>query len=338
MKKLCMLSSLLIFCTQLSCYAAGPNGVSSIRYDEIDAAFSLILASDPQYPWMAKDNYRGKDAETVLESGIHTNRQHIKTMNTLADAKLQKPLAAIINGDLTAFGHPWQWDLFKKYYYNQAKHPDDVTLNYPIFPGLGNHDYANNVNDCWGGFGNWIRLYGSNGCAINSIQFIAEFVDANPNVIKNFDAESMSYSWDMGNYHFVQLHNYPTYEREEIDIENSIDWLKDDLEEARQDGKRIVLNFHDFGEHMKMSNSEFRQAIADHDIVAIFVGHIHSSVGEISVRPNLLANKKIVPVFRCGSAAWNHFLHVTFHDDHIMVSIIDSATGKPVIRHQKRYD
>jgi len=45
------------------------------------------------------------------------------------------------------------------------------------------------------------------------------YCDAVSNLINslvlNFDEKSLAYSWNIGSYHFVQLHNHPTYARSE---------------------------------------------------------------------------------------------------------------------------
>ncbi len=62
---------------------------------------------------------------------------------------------------------------------------------------------------------------------------------------------SLSYSWDYGDIHYVQLHNYPSYTVHlkrpsmEVQINKSLDWLKKDLKAADTKGKVTVINFHD---------------------------------------------------------------------------------------------
>ena len=47
--------------------------------------------------------------------------------------------AFLINGDLTAYGHPWQW---LKY---EGQFGRSSIGGVRMYPGLGNHDYQNNV-------------------------------------------------------------------------------------------------------------------------------------------------------------------------------------------------
>src|SRR6185295_6439152 len=79
--------------------------------------------------------------------------------------------------------------------------------------------------------------------------------------LRNDYKGSLSYSWDIGDVHFVQLHNYPAYvaswngwnagaaRREFFEITSSMDWLRNDMTKARNEGKKIILNMHDCGEH-----------------------------------------------------------------------------------------
>ena len=45
----------------------------------------------------------------------------------------------IVNGDLTAFGRGHELEWYKEIY---------GKLIPRVYPGLGNHDYANNVDEC----------------------------------------------------------------------------------------------------------------------------------------------------------------------------------------------
>ena len=91
----------------------------------------------------------------------------------------------------------------------------DLFTQTDVYPGLGNHDYQNNVNDCH-----------ENNCASRMTQFMIEYYYQHPKLHKSgypghfslkkyykFPANridfrgSMSYSWDIGDIHFVQLHN-----------------------------------------------------------------------------------------------------------------------------------
>lgn len=77
---------------------------------------------------------------------------------------------------------------------------------------------------------------------------------------------SLSYSWEIGEFHFVQLQNYPTYtvnfnrgfsfgisswemravSANHKEKDSDVGWLENDLSEAVKSGKRIILNWHQF--------------------------------------------------------------------------------------------
>uniref|UniRef100_A0A183UTK4 Metallophos domain-containing protein n=1 Tax=Toxocara canis TaxID=6265 RepID=A0A183UTK4_TOXCA len=60
-------------------------------------------------------------------------------MVRLIESMHSKPTALIINGDLTSYGHLHELESFQREW---------LHIPIRILPGLGNHDYENNVNDC----------------------------------------------------------------------------------------------------------------------------------------------------------------------------------------------
>ena len=143
-----------------------------------------------------------------------------------------------------------------------------------IFPGLGNHDYQNRVNDCGGAMSPIIHSNLSrNHCAHRMITFLRDRVrNLNlryPEINFHYDdsdnfgdsssykniSGSLAYSWDIGdNFHFVQLNNFPAYHFKttfgfrvgvhsfDLDIHPSLDWLEADL--ARNRHKEVIINQH----------------------------------------------------------------------------------------------
>jgi hypothetical protein len=127
-----------------------------------EAGFSMVIASDPQLTW-----WRGGDdpdcssrrdwGEEALmmdscvdTKGKETNKNQVSAINRVMElgrwpetgfargggSPINTPNGVIVNGDLMATGHAWEWDLFKSY------HGKDK-LNYQPYWGLGNHDYEN---------------------------------------------------------------------------------------------------------------------------------------------------------------------------------------------------
>ena len=241
----------------------------------------MLIMSDPQIDWWrsgADPTCKNEDkpfpgVNCVKSKGRTTNLDMVNAMNRVTELgmwplsleygagnSVNSPRGVIINGDLTEAWHAEQREDFLDYYQGNA------SINYPgldyiFYPGLGNHDYANYVNDC--------RFSGVpadsngpitlpftpsnagdfNGCAKDAVLWLKKYVEelhnnvqpisfdlteTNPfrsakvykwNVLnpdaftestttdtkkKHFQG-SVSYSFDVGNYHFVQLNNYPGY-------------------------------------------------------------------------------------------------------------------------------
>jgi hypothetical protein len=305
--------------------------------------FTLIIASDTQFPWGTDPTCTGTPEECEIAYAIKTNQWFTRSMNGIQSLgtwpaalpntggkPVETPKWVTINGDLTAFFHPYQWHLFRQHYDPQFPTADPDVLQLPLFPGLGNHDYANNVNDCWGlEIVDWFA-HPANGCAAQAARWTKGIVSCGvlPNVphatIHSFDTQSLSYSWDYRGYHFVQLHNYPTYSVPEIGVSANLAWLANDLAEAAAAEKRIVLNFHDYGDHWSPFDPGFLAAIAGKPIVAVFAGHFHSLHGFYTYLPSTSA-----PVFISGSADTRHFLLAEFADTYFSVATINTNGGVP---------
>jgi cytolysin (calcineurin-like family phosphatase) len=282
----------------------------------------------------------------VTSHGLETNERQIAAMKSIqtatsadpagthgvwprghvtADAggALTKPVGVVLNGDLTAYFHQWQADLFENLYNDPAQ------FDLPLFPGLGNHDYANNIRDCYS-TRTPSRLLDNNGCAKDAVDFIKAMIADNkvPNFprgeLQSFDNKSLAYSWNVGVWHFVQLHNYPTYTQADVSIDSAIPWLTADLTAATAAHRKIVLNFHDYGDHMPANDPAFLGAIKGQNVVALFAGHIHSEAGLVGT----IAGTSI-PVFRSGASEYETFLMVEFADTYMNVGVIDSSVSPP---------
>ena len=306
--------------------------------------FTLLISSDGQYPWSPS----ARSQEELLEKGEQTNRQQIQAMNTITSMqtwpdtttvpeelrgqRIAQPKGVIFNGDLTAFWHDWQAEKYMDMYHRNDDDPNNLkNLKLDVYPGLGNHDYANNAGDCW-----WKRNIeylplGPNGCAKNAADYIKKTLSCNlvsnfpSSSILAFDENSLAYAWAIGGYYFIQLQNYPTYTYDEIGISSSIQWLQGELSRANSAGYRIVLLMHDYGDHMPKDDPEFLSAIAGKNIVALFSGHIHNSYGYTGHVPGY----PDIPTFRSGSAQYNTFLLTEFGRESMTVAVISSQNGTP---------
>lgn len=287
--------------------------------------FSMLVASDSQFSWnycsdsttspecaREKSVFAGMSDEDL---GRMYNRNLTAAINQVGGVIGEGALGgAIINGDLTEFGDQGP-DLGD--YINIYEHG----LKMNVYAGLGNHDYANNVNDC-----------GNNTCASSMIDYLANQVPSLnplsfdytesgvyyhfPSNVKHHDG-SLGYSWEIGNVHFVQLNNFPTYttswngwnfgsaRRDYYDIHSAMTWLRNDLGAAHAAGKRIVLNLHDWG---SVSDDAEMNAILDaYPVSAVFAGHWHSVYGEYEQKGPFSDGHR-VPVLLSGSAHYGTFL------------------------------
>jgi cytolysin (calcineurin-like family phosphatase) len=296
--------------------------------------FSILFCSDWQYPWTPNlDDKKPEDtkATKALSAAlINVQKQVMSNIYGIYIA-LKRPVSAIIsNGDLTAFGHGEELDKIKEIW---GKNPPAK-----IYLGLGNHDYANNVNDTFENLG-----------AARMIEYLREetqkigitnldFVER-PGLLGMVEySGSLAYSWDMGNVHFVQLNNYPIYEtsfrslNKQIAIRHSLDWLEGDLAVAAAKGQAIILNYHDSDEHWKDKKgpatdsliNRFSQMLIKYGVSAVFVGHYHKILGKDSAHRAGLGNAYgNTPVFYCGSASQRKFLGVGFQGNDMVVEKID---------------
>lgn len=152
---------------------------------------------------------------------------------------------------------------------------------------------------------------------------------------------SLAYSFEKGNFHFVQLHYKPDHEAnlakvttiEEVisfgikgspsfKITQSYDWLKSDLAAATAAGKYCVINLHDFDRN----DSRLLDAIKGQNVVAIFAGHIHQDYGQMGTLNNGVYD---IPWFRSGSAECERFLYAEFHRKYFNVGAVNSSGGQP---------
>ncbi len=311
--------------------------------------FYMLIASDPQLTWYSEDGcgsstpadcalpYGPCDQQSEnscqLWNGIKTNQQQVSAMKSITSlpwppggsspSAMPTPSGLIINGDLTSYWHPQQADWFE-YFYRDA-------FSWPVYPGLGNHDYQNNVGDC---------PDHKSTCAKRATEFMRGVIACNrwkqfpAGAIHSYDDGSMAYSWDIGSYHFIQLQNYPTYENSDLSVTSSIAWLAADVKAAHDKNKWIVVNMHDLGDKMKVHDQAFVSALAlaGTNVVAIFSGHLHGLRGFADF---VTIGTNQVPHFHSGSSLYMTFLAVEFGDHEMKVAIINSSSGSPVAMKDK---
>ena len=280
----------------------------------------LIFTSDPQFPWTeSSDNGweesssdRDKRSRWLIETQYSDVASFRKNFN-------QDPtrIPVMINGDMTAFGHGGERSAVKSILDKQLGGAYDY--------GLGNHDYENNVDDCF-----------LNNCAAGSI---VDFKNrywgklsaldlklSEEGTIKKGVYGSLAYSKVFGDVQVIQLHNEPTYTTNFTAydwgvptgyyISHSLDWLEQNLKTARESGKIILLNMHkpDRWKGSSEQIARFKEMIERYEVTAVFAGHLHNNPGQYYGwnRKDYFGD---VPVFLSGGASNQTYLIASFAQD-----------------------
>lgn len=273
--------------------------------------FNLIIASDSQYPRL-RSGYKPSSKNNTEAARI--NRDHVSSMNKLIE-KFPPVKGVIMNGDLTEYGHLNQYNVIKDLY-------DDGSLKADFYPGLGNHDYKNNVGDCL-----------ADNCAERMVRYIRKFISSGGRG-ENFKADwdfknekgSLAYSWDIENVHFIQVHDGPEYEVKinEFTITKAYNWVENDLREARSKGKYIILNLHEPCQAKLLATEVNRYKVS-----AVFVGHYHEMKGR-QASPDAIRECRVqtsignAPLFYCGSSFYHYYLFTEFRNDKMTVYRVNS--------------
>lgn len=291
--------------------------VSAVSASAADRTpLNWVFASDPQYPWTERSD-NGLEESSSEKHAIARNLLEAQYSNIADFRRVHGGAAAVpvmINGDMTAFGHSGQ----RRFVSTLLSRALEDQYDY----GLGNHDYQNNVNDCF-----------LNSCAGGSVRdFIDRYwkkVDSMDLVTRGAGSQrfygSLAYSKGFGDVHLVQLNNEPTYSvtftagsvltlnKSHYEITQSLDWLEQDLKSARALGKVIILNMHKPADWMQgyALGGRFKDMIERYGVTAVFAGHYHLRLGAYP-RPDFFGK---VPVFVSGSASQQTYLTADFSMD-----------------------
>ena len=177
--------------------------------------FTMVMASDTQYPWAPSCDGSG-DATCLEREATAANRNQvlaIGALKTLTWPNNGTPLAPVrgivVNGDITNLWHGGEAGtlaaIVKKAQEDiKANDPDNPALSAVPFLGLGNHDVFNNVCDC-----SQFGPFDANSCARNAVSTIRGLYSNKAWI--NFDPCSLAYSFDFNKYRFIQLHLWPGY-------------------------------------------------------------------------------------------------------------------------------
>ncbi len=255
---------------------------------------AMIFASDSQYPRTLDNPHDPAGAAAALR----------KVVADIADyrRRVSGPVPLVVNGDITEHAHGDQ-RAFVQGLFPQLAGGSGEAL---ILPGLGNHDYGNNVDDC-----------ANNGCARDAICDHIHWVDEIGPVTEDYHYAkpvhegSYSYMVYVGSVALIQLNDSPFYEREfesgtglpldpkiKFRITSSLRWLEGALRKARQDNKHVFLNLHKRSAWPSGDTARFKHLIQSYGVQAAFAGHYHNDLG---FAPGTSGNFGSVPVFQSGA-------------------------------------
>ncbi|KAK0397483.1 hypothetical protein QR680_002142 [Steinernema hermaphroditum] len=265
------------------------------------------------------------EQQCIREEGNFANQVQRKSIFDLNRNLFTKPAVMVINGDLTNYGLLEQLDLFKDEW---------LTMPIPILPGLGNHDYENNVNDCV-----------ANQCANRMLYWFVKYAKAHnltldyvktqEYLIKSVYRGSFAYSKDICNrqgatcVHLIQLNNRPDYVANiravsDWDIHGSYQWLLHDLNSIKNLSHPIFINLH----HHSPKAGERLQSLLEDWIshprnqgvnlrIAVLYAHWHD---EHSITEKCIAGT-VVHYIYVGSVPNNRYTTMKFLSDAATVEV-----------------
>ncbi|MFR0715721.1 metallophosphoesterase family protein [Enterobacterales bacterium BD_CKDN230030183-1A_HGKHYDSX7] len=269
----------------------------------------LLITSDPQ-PFRHKLGMNRK----IKEPWTRITNRMADILRSEREGGRYVPL--IINGDITEYGHGDERAAFRSFIQKTMSKSGGGPL---FLPGLGNHDYANNVGKC-----------ANNGCARDAVCDHIGWARTLRENAQNFSFDhafrdgthtgSLAYSFDIGRLHIVQLNNEPGYTqsfetggvakgfKRRFNITSSMSWLERDLQEAKRRGKVTIINMHKPNDWQDGSiRAKFKQLIEENHVVALFAGHHHGDLGKMNYS---MYGK--VPLYSSGAIMFGTYLRVTF--------------------------
>lgn len=289
---------------------------------------ALAITSDPQYPWVS--NFDNKSSNEIKAESEALIREQYNSINKNLQATNAGTRHTIINGDITAYGHDWQWNKMNK------------TL-LPILGGakdysyiLGNHDIENNRYDC----GLW-PITSNDECYERSMENYYQhtrnknFVDISfthgfLRTSKTAYKGSFGYVNNFGGLYSIHINNFPTMEASSKDgvysqVTNFV-WLEKRLAEARQANKMIIINMHKPDSWDGGPSETFKNLLKKYEVSAIFAGHYHYQFGIQEGYQNYFGD---TPVFLSGSADQRTYLMAQYHDGVLDIYKVEN-NGNPV--------
>ena len=282
--------------------------------------------------WLSWSKMPSDDFTIAISSGYQ------KSLRTVISGAGGRFRGLITNGNLAEIGHQEELNAFEDTWVENQ--------TFSIWPGLGSlQSRAENKCD-------------DKSCILGAVEWFENHVGSMPT--RSFDAEvqksgrfrrhkktisgSLAYSWDIGDFHFVQLNSHPEYKttisdsqyigglggwfgskyfQRVAEIKSSLGWLKADLRQTKK--PYIIINMQDLDQSV---NSPGFKKILDQDkrIKAIFATN-NTASNDFSFLADIGARS--VPVFKSGSPDSNSYLWVRLQSQQgITVNSINSQYGQ----------
>jgi cytolysin (calcineurin-like family phosphatase) len=194
---------------------------------------------------------------------------------------VSQPPSVVTTGDSTNYGQEANLGAFRLLY-EQGASTD--AINYRVYPGLGNHDIADQCEFA--------------SCGRRMFDYISNVASC----FTNMDSGSHNYSWDWGQFHMVQLNMWagdtglgtdtstgyaPTHT-------SGLGWLSQDLANNVGTSGRPVILFQHFGwDYFSIFNNnsngqadpwwdsvarqQVLDIVKDYNVIALFSGHQHQT-------------------------------------------------------------
>ncbi|HVU54994.1 MAG TPA: metallophosphoesterase [Puia sp.] len=179
-----------------------------------------------------------------------------------------KPAGVVVTGDLTDAATAAQWAQ-----YSSIMKPDGRgSLHYPVYDGFGNHD----------------------GPIEGPVRRGLRARNAARRGLSSLSPDSVHYSWDWGDAHFVQLNLYPGnrwvdscewchyFKTSFREPQNSLDFLERDLEAHVAKSGRPVILFSHYGFDAwgvkwwtRPERARLLEVVRKYHVIAYFFGHTH---------------------------------------------------------------
>lgn len=214
------------------------------------------------------------------DSTVVLNRATVQDIVSNIDAEFPdsvgggiiKPEFIVFTGDLTDSGKPNQWVEFESMFGING----DENFPIPVYEGFGNHDGPIKESKT------------------STVREGIKFRNIKRDGLSRISADSLHYSWDLNEFHFVNLNSYPGNEWDSTcdwchyfmdgfrEPSYSLDFLIEDLEKSVGiSGRPVILFFHygfdEWGNKWWTHGEQeaFYEVIKEYNIAAIFHGHTH---------------------------------------------------------------